>query len=52
MIRLTMIFLISFHRSSGIRIIVLLTDFLLVSIIMYDNKKPQAIFLSIFGIGS
>ena len=45
------IFLISFQRSSGMRIIVL-TYFLFLNKIRYIIRSQQAIFLSIFGIDS
>ena len=46
------IFVISFHRSSGMRIIVLTYFLLLVKYLTDNIAKQGAIFLSIFGIGS
>jgi hypothetical protein len=45
------IFLISFHRSSGMRIIVLTYFLLLVKYLTDNIAKQGAKFLSIFGIG-
>ena len=46
------IFLISFHRSSGICIIVLIHFLLLVKYLTDNIAKQGVVFLSIFGKGS
>jgi|GEM_PF-4875360 len=45
------IFVISFYKSSGIRIIVLTYFLLLVKYLTHNIAKLGAIFISIFGLG-